>query len=711
MAGRWSAFSGISRRISASSSSPRTAERRPPSPACSAPPAGVRAGSPCSSIWAAPRRRSSRRAPPIGASGAAPTSTPSPSSAGQARRRASCRAPPGFRTTPSSMTGRSPSASCARRRSRRWRRCRGSSSGMSAPAAGPLPSNGCARRRHRHRARCGAPLSHRPQRRGARRSGAAHSRRRGARRARRAAAAAGGLPRRRHRHGRPSRQPLGHLAGRRPPRRQCGDARGRSGARRVLRAPGRRAHPHRRGARRAHRRAARLAPAAAGDAARGDEARRRGMMEAGVSARLAAASRGWRPWALLLTLSLALYLPGIGAMPPLDRDEARFMQASRQMLESGDLLRIRFQDEARNKKPAGIYWLQAASVALVSAPASTAAWPYRLPSLLGATAAVLFVFGFGARLVGRPAALIAAALLAASVLLVAEAHLAKTDAVLLAATAAAQGALGAVYAREREEKPAGPGAAFLFWIAEGLGILIKGPVLPLVSLLTVLGLGIADRRWRWLAGLRPAWGVPLALALVLPWFIAIEAATGGAFAGEAVGHDFLGKLVGAQESHGAPPLTYLLLLPVTFWPGSALLTVGATAAWRHRGETALRFLLAWLVPSWIVFELVPTKLPHYVLPLYPALALLIGSALLRRAAASPGRSQRLPDALAFALWALVGAALILALIGLPIALGGRVEAWSLVPAAAILGCAFLLLRRFGSGFGIAAAPLLAATGF
>ncbi len=435
------------------------------------------------------------------------------------------------------------------------------------------------------------------------------------------------------------------------------------------------------------------------------------MMEAGVSARLAAASRGWRPWALLLTLCLALYLPGIGAMPPLDRDEARFMQASRQMLESGDLLRIRFQDEARNKKPAGIYWLQAASVALVSAPASTAAWPYRLPSLLGATAAVLFVFGFGARLVGRPAALIAAALLAASVLLVAEAHLAKTDAVLLAATAAAQGALGAVYAREREEKPAGPGAAFLFWIAEGLGILITGPVLPLVSLLTVLGLGIADRRWRWLAGLRPAWGVPLALALVLPWFIAIEAATGGAFAGEAVGHDFLGKLVGAQESHGAPPLTYLLLLPVTFWPGSALLTVGATAAWRHRGETALRFLLAWLVPSWIVFELVPTKLPHYVLPLYPALALLIGSALLRRAAASPGRSQRLPDALAFALWALVGAALILALIGLPIALGGRVEAWSLVPAAAILGCAFLLLRRFGSGFGIAAAPLLAATGF
>jgi len=77
---------------------------------------------------------------------------------------------------------------------------------------------------------------------------------------------------------------------------------------------------------------------------------------------------GWRPYALLAALCFALYLPGIAAIPPLDRDEARFAQASRQMLETGDFLRIRFQDEARNKKPAGIYWLQAASVAAFSTP-------------------------------------------------------------------------------------------------------------------------------------------------------------------------------------------------------------------------------------------------------------------------------------------------------------------------------------------------------
>ncbi|HEX4193944.1 MAG TPA: glycosyl transferase, partial [Stellaceae bacterium] len=75
---------------------------------------------------------------------------------------------------------------------------------------------------------------------------------------------------------------------------------------------------------------------------------------------------GWRPYALLTLLCLGLYLPGLVHLPVTDRDEARFVQASRQMLETHDLIAIRFQDEARNKKPAGIYWLQAASVALLS---------------------------------------------------------------------------------------------------------------------------------------------------------------------------------------------------------------------------------------------------------------------------------------------------------------------------------------------------------
>src|SRR5215470_5126998 len=111
---------------------------------------------------------------------------------------------------------------------------------------------------------------------------------------------------------------------------------------------------------------------------------------------------GLRPFLLLCVLCLILYAPGLAAIPPLDRDEARFAQATRQMLETHDFTRIRFKDEGRNKKPIGIYWLQAAAVALFSSPESTAIWPYRLPSALGATAAVLLIFALGARLLGSP---------------------------------------------------------------------------------------------------------------------------------------------------------------------------------------------------------------------------------------------------------------------------------------------------------------------
>src|SRR5207237_771329 len=205
---------------------------------------------------------------------------------------------------------------------------------------------------------------------------------------------------------------------------------------------------------------------------------------------------GWRPYALLAALCFALYLPGIAAIPPLDRDEARFAQASRQMLETGDFLRIRFQDEARNKKPAGIYWLQAASVAAFSTPESSAIWPYRLPSVAGALIAALLIFAIGSALFFRSAegsaprlvAVIGAMLFAGALGVVAEAHIAKTDAALLAAVVAGQGALGLVYMRARTGRPAMPALAVMFWIAETAAILLKGPPGPAWAILTMLTL-------------------------------------------------------------------------------------------------------------------------------------------------------------------------------------------------------------------------------
>ena len=91
----------------------------------------------------------------------------------------------------------------------------------------------------------------------------------------------------------------------------------------------------------------------------------------------------------------------------------------------------------------------------------------------------------------------------------------------------------------------------------------------------------------------------------------------------------LAKVTSGQEAHGAPPGYYLLLFWVTFWPGSVLAGLAAPAVWQARREPGAQFLLAWLVPSWIVFEAVITKLPHYVLPLYPAIAILIAGILER----------------------------------------------------------------------------------
>src|ERR1700749_546146 len=96
------------------------------------------------------------------------------------------------------------------------------------------------------------------------------------------------------------------------------------------------------------------------------------------------ASRGWRGPALGGLMALPARLPRPDALPPLDRDESRFAQATAQMLESGDFTVIRFQEEPRFKKPVGIHWLQAASVAAFSNVEDRQIWAYRIPSLLGA---------------------------------------------------------------------------------------------------------------------------------------------------------------------------------------------------------------------------------------------------------------------------------------------------------------------------------------
>ena len=343
-----------------------------------------------------------------------------------------------------------------------------------------------------------------------------------------------------------------------------------------------------------------------------------------------------RAIAFLTLCGLLLFLPGFFNIPPIDRDEARFAQATKQMVESGDFVDIRFQDDVRYKKPVGVYWLQAAVVETASAlglpRAQVRVWLYRVPSLIGAIGAVLLTYWTALAFVTRRGAILAALILCSSVLLGAEARLAKTDAMLLLTVVAAMGALARVYLSwQRGEDPAHPPWSWpaIFWTALAGGILLKGPLILMFVGLTIVTLAILDRSAAWLWRLRPIWGLMWTLVLVLPWFVAIFWRAGDAFFADSIGGDMLSKL-SAQESHGAPPGVYLLLFWVTFWPGAALAGMATPAVWRARREPGAQYLLAWLVPSWIVFELVLTKLPHYVLPLYPAIAILTVGALERR---------------------------------------------------------------------------------
>ncbi|MBN9445095.1 glycosyltransferase family 39 protein [Bosea sp. (in: a-proteobacteria)] len=336
-----------------------------------------------------------------------------------------------------------------------------------------------------------------------------------------------------------------------------------------------------------------------------------------------------RACAFLLLLSLAAFLPGFSTLQPIDRDEPRFAQASKQMLETGDFIDIRFQDEARHKKPVGIYWLQAAAVkagaALGVPEARTQIWLYRIPSLIGATATVLLTYWALLAFLSPPLALLGGALMATAVLLGVEARIAKTDAVLAACAVASMGALARTWLDWTRSLAFVPSRRnwLVFWVATAIGLLIKGPIVPMVWGLAILVLSASQRSFRWLRPLRFGPGLLLCLIVVLPWFVAIMIKTGGSFFAESVGQDMLGKVAEGQEKHWGPPGLYLIFFFATYWPAAAFAAMAVPFAWVRRKEPQILFLIAWILPSWIVFEAVPTKLPHYVLPLYPAITALL----------------------------------------------------------------------------------------
>ncbi|MCH4556742.1 ArnT family glycosyltransferase [Mesorhizobium jarvisii] len=404
-----------------------------------------------------------------------------------------------------------------------------------------------------------------------------------------------------------------------------------------------------------------------------------------------------RNYILLFLFSLVMTLSGLASLPPIDRDESRFVQATKQMAESGDYVDIRFQEASRYQKPIGIYWLQSAAVTLSGKGAEAPIWVYRTISALGIAIAVLAIAWTGTNLFGANAGIAAGLVMAAIFATAFEGRDAKTDAMLLACCVAAQGALAQIYLASRRNEPVAGHLWWIFWIAQGAAILIKGPIAPLLSALTIAVLFAFERDGRWLAKLRVGRGLLLVVVIALPWLAAITWKSHGAFLQQAVGKDMLGKVASGEESHGLPPGFYMLTYSLFMWPfGLIAVGAGLQALNRMRDDVRLRFCLAWYIPFWLVFELIPTKLPHYVLPAYPGMALLIGWLLMLQPEDANAPLKRWQQWLwwstAFGL-VVVSLGLAAVCIGAPIYLTHSFSWWSIPAAAAALGTGYFAFSR------------------
>ncbi|MCF6274509.1 MAG: glycosyltransferase family 39 protein, partial [Robiginitomaculum sp.] len=253
---------------------------------------------------------------------------------------------------------------------------------------------------------------------------------------------------------------------------------------------------------------------------------------------------------------------------------------------------------------------------------------------LAAILAILATYWGGVRMLGRDSALYGSALLAVSFIFVFEAHIAKTDALLLAFSALALASFG--HLRNGGRRRSG----VLFWVALGMAVMIKGPILPTLLVLCLLSLLVWERKAGWMKPLTYWPGPLLFLLIVLPWSVLIWQETGGAFFTEAIGKDLTPKLQGAQEKHSGPLGYYAGTIWLAFWPACLFLLPGLIFAIRaarskKNGKTGFdtpvarsaRLLLCWSIPFFLVLEIVPTKLPHYTLITFPAFALMAGAAV------------------------------------------------------------------------------------
>jgi 4-amino-4-deoxy-L-arabinose transferase-like glycosyltransferase len=348
---------------------------------------------------------------------------------------------------------------------------------------------------------------------------------------------------------------------------------------------------------------------------------------------------GWRGPALAALIALIAGLPGLIMTPVLDRTEARTAQVSARMLERGDWIDTRADDQDRIRTAVGLHWFQAAATALTSDVQDRDIRPYRLPSLLGAMLAAWACAWGASVLFGARAGFLAGALLGGAFLMSTLAGVAQANALLAGLITLMMAALARLYvlAREGEAEASASGGPpprlprplkLVVWGALGGAILVGGLTAPLVVGLALVTLGLMDRRWAWMRRLGWLSGLPL-LALILgPWAIAATVSTDGEVWRHALNDNILARIIRGEADWGLPG-RHLLLAPLLLFPLTLMLPAALETGLTRRAEPGVRFAVAWLVPAWLLFELAPDPMWHQTLPLYGAVTWLAASALTR----------------------------------------------------------------------------------
>lgn len=383
----------------------------------------------------------------------------------------------------------------------------------------------------------------------------------------------------------------------------------------------------------------------------------------------ACAASNSRAILFLLGLCVIAFLPGFFAIPPVDRDEARYAQISRQMVEGGRLTDTRLGLEAHHTRPYGIHWLQAGVVrtfeALGVPQATQSIAVYRLSSLGAGISVVLLTFWAALAFARRRTALMAATLLASTAAMGVAARLAIPEALLVAAITASMGAFARVYlavSAGGRVDTSNTRLAVIFWGGFYVALMAKGVQAPVYFLLPVLALILTDRSARFLRPLAPLAGTAIFLLLAAFWFYLRHSISADSVA-EAGERALAGRVAPFFTGFLAPPGVYFLLFWGLFWPAAPLAALAVPIIWKARRLYAVRCLLAWILPVWLLIEFLPTKIPAFVVPVFPAVAILIAVAMERGALAlANNRLSRL-----LWLWPTIGAVIaVIALLGLAI---------------------------------------------